>query len=156
MFTLRKKTQQQEIHFSHFILQLAMPAARGCLPLIQLMSAHRVEICWVLYRAYFTNTLYILPSAYIAICTPWLSHPHILHTPSTLKICIYAASVDEIRKHARITNFLTLFGIAVKIMLHRTQNCSLIFLWFLFFNCILVIPAIVFQKPSFSRKLLFT
>ena len=81
MFTLRKKTQQQEIHFSHFILQLAMHAARGCLPLIQLMSAHRVEICRVLYRAYFTNTLYILPSAYIAICTPWLSHPHILHIP---------------------------------------------------------------------------
>ena len=122
MFTLRKKTQQQEIHFSHFILQLAMHAARGCHPL-QLMSAHRVEICRVLYRAYFTNTLYILPSAYIAICTPWLSHPHILHTPSTLKICIYAASVDEIRKYAQIvcTSFLTLFGIAVKIMLHRAQ-----------------------------------
>ena len=99
MFTLKK---QQEIHFSHFVLQSAMHAARGCLPLIQLMSAHRVEICRVLYRAYFTNTLYILPSAYIAICTPWLSHPHILHTPSTLKICIYAACVDEIRKHAHM------------------------------------------------------
>ena len=103
MFTLKKKTQQQEIHFSHFVLQSAMHATRGCLPLIQLMSAHRVEICRVLYRAYFTNTLFILPSAYIAICTPWLSHPHILHTPSTFKICIYAACVDEIRKYAHIS-----------------------------------------------------
>ena len=155
MFTLKK---QQEIHFSHFVLQSAMHAARGCLPLIQLMSAHRVEICWVLYRAYFTNTLYILPSAYIAICTPWLSHPHILHTPSSLKICICAACVDEIRKHAHIacTSFWQFFGIAFKMMLHRKQNCSLVYLWFPFFNCLLVILVIVFQKPSFSRKLLFT
>ena len=133
-----------------------MHAARGCLPLIQLMSAHRVEICRVLYRAYFTNTLYILPSAYIAICTPWLSHPHILHTPSTLKICIYAACVDEIRKHARITSFWHFLALKVKIMSHRTQNCLRVYLWFLFFNCILVVFVIVFQKPSFSRKLLFT
>ena len=41
-------------------------------------------------------------------------------------------------------------------MLYRTRKCSLVCLWFPFFNCFLVIFVIVFQKPSFSRKLLFT
>ena len=135
MFTLKK---QQEIHFSHFVLQSAMHAARGSLPLIQLMSAHRVEICWVLYRAYFTNTLYILPSAYIAICTPWLSHAYITHTlyAQNLHICCmcwWNQKTCTHRMHKFSDTFRQLYYIRHKIAHLSTSGflSSIVSLWYL-------------------------
>ena len=80
----------------------------------------------------------------------------ITHTlyAQNLHICYMCWLNQETCTHARVYD--TFFGIAVKIMLYRTRKCSLVCLWFPFFNCFLVIFVIVFQKPSFSRKLLFT